>query len=175
MPAAVVRHLGFDVDALNHRIVLPHDKHAVNCISLSSGFVPGLYSWWLDAAFPVAGLHRWLATCRALTLLCRSRAFFLRELHACLNSTSDWNAAVLLSSGARRELNTFWRRLDQHAHYTPWHHPLTSVILCTDASTCGWGAWLRTHSQPVHFYQHHWQTGELYTLASNHLELMAVY
>ena len=84
-------------------------------------------------------------------------------------------AAVLLSSGARRELNTFWHRLDQHAHCTPWHRPLTSVILCTDTSTCGWGARLRTHSQLVHFYQHNWQTGELYTLASNHLELMAVY
>ena len=174
MPAAVVRHLGFDVDALNHRIVLPHDKQlsiasrcrqvlSQACTLVARRRVPrrrlASLVGYLQSAYPAVPFAR----------------FFLRELHACLNSTSDWNAAVLLSSGARRELNTFWRRLDQHAHCTPWHRPLTSVILCTDASTCGWGAWLRTHSQPVHFYQHHWQTGELYTLASNHLKLMAVY
>ena len=143
--------MGFDVDALNHRIILPDNKW----VSIASRCCQVLS----QACTLLAQCH---VPCRRLASLvgCLQSAypavlfacFFLCELHACLNSMLDWNANLLLSSGAHRELINFWHRLDEHAQSTPWHHPLTSVILCSDASTCGWGAWLRTHSQLVHFY-----------------------
>lgn len=145
-PATRAEYLGFVVDSAEMMLFLPAKKLDKLCAriraTLNKSARHQLFSP-RDLAALVGQLH---ATHPALYLA----PLFVRHLRRCYlaDSLRSWDqASVLLPLEAQEELRAFLRHINEWNGRSVIHRPPT-ILLTTDASRTGWGAWLSNPQTP---------------------------
>ena len=69
--------------------------------------------------------------------------FYLASAYHDMSSVPSWsrNARVKLSHSTCRDFNNFWLKLSENNIGRNFSPPETVIVLGTDASKHGWGAW----------------------------------
>lgn len=81
--------------------------------------------------------------------------FYLMHLYECLISIPGWQSKVILTNMAQIAIKKYWSVFSQYTYSCGWFFPLSPILLCIDACSRGWGAWLRYPNEVVQFFSRH--------------------